>query len=137
MLLTTSIVTSKWADYDVDLERIKARVPEHVNNIQSKLLALYCDCLMLISSIDKSGIRKRDRAYYQKIDEGNLKCGEFKSQAELAFKRFDGKLDVLNWIRVRSEDPEPAHQEVRERKEINVPTSAAGNWFLKTEEFSS
>lgn len=57
-----------------------------------------------------------------------------KSKVESELKKLE---DVLKWIKPGSEDPEPAHQTVKERTGVYDPESKAGRWFLETEEFSS
>jgi len=77
-----------------------------------------------------------DKAY-QKLDGRNSACGQLKSRVESELQRTDANIAILDWIRIRSEDPEPVHQTLMERTGIDDPTSIAGNWFLETPEFSS
>jgi hypothetical protein len=73
---------------------------------------------------------------YQKLDDQNSACGQLKSKIELELQRTDANIAILDWIRIRSEDPEPVHQTIKERTRIDDSTSIAGNWFLETPEFS-
>jgi len=84
----------------------------------------------------KSEKEEWDRAY-QKLHDQDSACGLLKNQIELELQRTDANLAILDWIRIRSEDPEPVHQTVIERTGLDDPTSVAGNWFLETPEFSS
>jgi hypothetical protein len=72
---------------------------------------------------------------YQELDDRNSECGQLKSQVELELQRTDANIAILDWIRIRGEDPEPVHQTVMER--TGIDDSIAGNWFLETPEFSS
>jgi hypothetical protein len=56
MLLKTSIVISKWVDYEADLRRMKKRTKSQlVGEIEQRLPKLYFDSIKLISSIYESG----------------------------------------------------------------------------------
>lgn len=56
---------------------------------------------------------------------------------ESEVRRNNADIAILDRIRIRSEDPEPEHQSVKERTGVNNPESIAGNWFLETDDFSS
>ncbi|QGA20938.1 hypothetical protein EYB26_008648 [Talaromyces marneffei] len=151
MLLKTSIIISKWVDREADLRRMKKGTKsQDVEKIEQQLPKLYFDSLMLISSIYESGRTRSSRLKanlisepgewdqaYQKLDDRDSACGELKSNVESELKRSDANIAILNWIRNRSEDPEPVHETVKERTGINNRKSMAGNWFLETPEFSS
>ncbi|KAI0843319.1 hypothetical protein F5Y06DRAFT_254644 [Hypoxylon sp. FL0890] len=151
MLLKTSIIISKWVDCEADLKRMEETThSRHVAEIEKQLPKLYFDSLILIASIYKSGKTKSGRVVAnavsdpeewdeksKQLDIRNSACGELKSQVESELKRMTANLTLLNWIRNRSDDPEPVHQSVRARTGINIPTSAAGKWFLESQEFSS
>jgi len=74
---------------------------------------------------------------YQRIDDHDLACGELRRQVELDLKSARDNIAILDWIRIRSEDPEPSHKDVMVRTGLNVRNSKAGNWLLETTEFKS
>lgn len=74
---------------------------------------------------------------YQRIDGNDPACGELKRQVELDLKAAQENIAILNWIRIRSEDPEPSHKDVMVRTGLDVRNSKAGNWLLETTEFKS
>ncbi|KAI5924980.1 hypothetical protein F4810DRAFT_662291 [Camillea tinctor] len=152
-ILKTDIIISKWVDSEADLSRMKKRSESckvKIEMIEQQLSTLYFDSLVLISSIYKSGNSKLSQfaasltsepvewdEEYTNLEAQNSRCSEIKGQVELEVKRSDANIKVLNWIRNRSEDPEPIHQTIREKTGIDDSTSRAGNWFLETPEFTS
>ncbi|KAI1770215.1 hypothetical protein F4818DRAFT_446510 [Hypoxylon cercidicola] len=150
-ILKANIIVGKWVDGEPDLRRMKNRSrSSDIENIEQKLEKMYFDSLVLISSIYASGKTRGSRAAsslisgpaewdrdYQKLSDQNSVCSELKSRVESELKRHEANVAVLDWIRDRSKDPEPAHQTVRERTGIDDSTSMAGKWFLETEEFST
>ncbi|KAI1743019.1 hypothetical protein F4680DRAFT_410812 [Xylaria scruposa] len=146
-------VINKWTDSEIDLRGLKGRCFKSdtdlakIEQIEANLEVLYLGCLKLISSIYKSGKTRRGRAAsslisepaewdqaYQKLNDKNSECSEWKTQVESAVKR---KHDILDRIRIRSEDPEPGHQMIKERTGIDKIESVAGEWFMDTFEYTS
>ncbi|KAI0872757.1 hypothetical protein GGS24DRAFT_502493 [Hypoxylon argillaceum] len=155
-MLKVNGLINKWTDGEIDIQGLKQRFSkpdenlERIDQIEVKLEVLYLDCLKLITAIYKSGKTRHGRATstliseptewdraYQKLNDQNSECSESKSLVELAVKRNDAAVAILDQIRIRNEDPEPAHQSVKERTGIDTPESIAGNWFLEIDEFSS
>ncbi|KAI0965843.1 hypothetical protein F4678DRAFT_312854 [Xylaria arbuscula] len=156
MMMKVKILIDKWADAEVDLEGLKTQFlksDENLNKIdriEENLGVLYMECLSLISSIYKAGKTRWGRARstlisepaewdqtYEKLNDKNTACGELKNQVELAVKRNVTNTAILDHIRIRSEDPEPGHQSVKERTGISDPESIAGNWFVESDELNS
>ncbi|KAJ8125069.1 hypothetical protein O1611_g8571 [Lasiodiplodia mahajangana] len=156
IMLKVKGLIGKWTDAEVDLQGLRDRFPENDKNreritlIEKGLSGLYFECLDLISAIYKSGKTRRSRAgvtlaskptewdrAYQNLNDTNAECSEWKTRVELEVKKNEANISILDWIRPRSEDPEPGHQSVKEVTGINKAESTAGNWFLETEEFTS
>ncbi|KAI0912724.1 hypothetical protein F4823DRAFT_559659 [Ustulina deusta] len=156
IMLKVKGLIDKWADGEIDLQGLKGRFsePDHnlekIDRIEKHLEVLYLGCLKLISSIYKSGKTKRSRAAssliseptewdqaYEKLNDKNSECSEWKNQVESEVRRNNADIAILDRIRIRSEDPEPEHQSVKERTGVNNPESIAGNWFLETDDFNS
>ncbi|KAI0423865.1 hypothetical protein F5Y09DRAFT_173588 [Xylaria sp. FL1042] len=156
VMLKVKIIIDKWTNAEIDLRGLRGQIfrddknLEKIDQIERNLEALYLGCLKLISSVYKAGKTRSGRATsslisepaeweqaYQKLDDRNSECSEWKNQVELAVKRNESNVAILNQIRIRSEDPEPGHQSVKERTGVNDPTSIAGKWFLEIDEFNS
>ncbi|GAW10750.1 hypothetical protein ANO14919_000850 [Xylariales sp. No.14919] len=156
IMLKLKGLINKWNNSEVDLQGLKGWFSgadenlKKIDRIEENLEILYLECLKLISYIYRSGKTRGGRVgaslvsepteweqMYQKLNHINTECSEWKDQAELAVKRKEANITILDKIRIRNEDPEPGHQSVKERTGIDDPKSNAGEWFLETEEFSS
>ncbi|OTA90100.1 hypothetical protein M434DRAFT_398187 [Hypoxylon sp. CO27-5] len=147
-ILKANIIVVKWLDSEPDLKLMKERNGSlDIISIERRLEALYFDSLDLMFTIYKSGKTRGSRAnavlaadlqeWERKcnlLDRQNSTCVELKSRAEAELKKLE---DVLKWIRPGSEDPEPAHQTIKERTGVDDPESNAGRWLLETGKFRS
>ncbi|OTA98011.1 hypothetical protein M426DRAFT_140316 [Hypoxylon sp. CI-4A] len=142
-MLEANIIVTKWLDSEPDLKLMKKKYQS--SDIEPILEDLYVEILDLIFTIYRSGKTRGSRAttvLVRDIQEWDRKfkllkthdshCAELKRQVEVKIKRLE---DVLKWIKPGSEDPEPAHQTVKERTGVDGTESKAGRWFLETEEF--
>ncbi|RWA10773.1 hypothetical protein EKO27_g4331 [Xylaria grammica] len=156
IMLKLKGLINKWNNSEVDLQGLKGWFSgadenlKKIDRIEENIEILYLECLKLISYIYRSGKTRGGRVgaslvsepteweqAYQKLNDINTECSEWKDQAESAVKRNRANITILDKIRIRNEDPEPGHQSVKERTGIDDPKSNAGEWFLETEEFSS
>lgn len=74
---------------------------------------------------------------YSEVQNRDSTCEQLKSEVELMLKNSVTNIAALDWIGKRKEDPEPLHQTVKERTDVDDPSSTGGEWFLQTSEFSS
>ncbi|KAI0418533.1 hypothetical protein F5X98DRAFT_373681, partial [Xylaria grammica] len=156
IMLKLKGLINKWNNSEVDLQGLKGWFSgadenlKKIDRIEENIEFLYLECLKLISYIYRSGKTRGGRVgaslvsepteweqVYQKLNDINTECSEWKDQAESAVKRNRVNVTILDKIRIRNEDSEPGHQSVKERTGIDDPKSNAGEWFLETEEFSS
>ncbi|KAI1170236.1 hypothetical protein F4777DRAFT_584117 [Nemania sp. FL0916] len=155
-MLKAKVLIDKWADSEIDLQGLKGQLfnsepdQEKITQIEKKLDGLYFECLKLISSIYESGMTRMgrtksalisgppewDRAS-QKLSNRDSECSQWKTEVEQQVKRREANIAMLNRIRIRSKDPEPGHQSVKERTGVDDPDSIAGKWFLEAGEFIS
>ncbi|KAI0544940.1 hypothetical protein F4679DRAFT_588962 [Xylaria curta] len=154
-MLNTMELISKWHDSEVDLQSLKNKFPESDENyktvlaIEEDLEELYKGCLMLIHSIYESGQMRRGRAAaalpgitgewklsQDRLNEKDKDCSHRKRTVEWEVKRRKENIEILDFIRIRGEDPEPKHQSIMERTGVNVSTTAGG-WFCETADFTS
>lgn len=122
----------------------------NVKQIEDGLEHLYLDSLLIVSKIYKDGRSRAGRSKtalpsgtqewdrkHARIELKDTEYEQLRSEAESMLKTRKESIAVLDWIRDRKEDPEPAHQIIKERTGIDDTQSNGGKWFLQTPEFSS
>ncbi|KAI1131123.1 ankyrin repeat-containing domain protein [Nemania abortiva] len=155
-MLNAKELVSKWCESEKDLQSLKTKFSESNINfetivgVEKDLEELYIKCLELIYTVYESGKNRLGRAvaalpqtpaqWKHLQDDLNNKdkdCSDRKRKVELVVKRREDNIKILDFIRIRGEDPEPSHQSILERTGVDISESTAGDWFVKTPEFTS